>query len=411
MEAWEQLIRDVAADELAHSAGALADELAAVIHADLPELGDDPASIADTRASCLANLEIIFLMLRDGTDPAAVQPPADAVAYAHAFVERGLGLPALLRTYRVGHAALWRQWTGALEHHAPDLPTLVEALRVSAERLFTYIDAVSGRLTHIYDTARERWSRSAEAVRVETVRAILEGQAPGTADASARLRYALQRRHLALVVWSDEPGDADQHDALERMAGDLAAGVAEGEPLVLTMGRQVVAAWLPGGDPDAVHDAPLQPAPGGGAARVAVGLPGDGVDGFRRSHEEAMLARRVARLSDRRPGSVTRYGRVALQALASADLDHAREFVVRELGPLGGSDAQALRLTATLRAFYEEGMSPLRTAQRLGVHTNTVGYRLNQARELLGRDLDQRALELQVALALARVVANGNAPE
>ena len=138
--------------------------------------------------------------------------------------------------------------------------------------------------------------------------------------------------------------------------------------------------------------------------RVALGEPASGIDGFRRTHAEAAEARRIATIARRPAGSVTRYGQVTLSALATGDLPRAREFVARELGPLAGDDDVSLRLAGTLRAYLDEQTSRSRTAKRLGIHENTVSYRVRQAEELLGRRIDERSLELHVALALADVV-------
>jgi DNA-binding PucR family transcriptional regulator len=143
--------------------------------------------------------------------------------------------------------------------------------------------------------------------------------------------------------------------------------------------------------------------------RVALGEPASGIDGFSRSHEEASQARRVASLERRPPGTITRYGQVALRALASANLSQARQFVERELGPLAAEDDVSLRLTGTLRAYLDEQASRSRAANRLGIHENTVSYRVRQAEELLGRRVDERSLDLRVALALADVVRHDGA--
>jgi hypothetical protein len=96
-----------------------------------------------------------------------------------------------------------------------------------------------------------------------------------------------------------------------------------------------------------------------------------------------MHARRVAQLTRRRAGSVTPYDDVALASLASADVGHAKEFGATELGRLAADDDHSRRLTATLRVYLEENMSPLRAAQRLGVHENTITNRIRTAQELL----------------------------
>ena len=133
------------------------------------------------------------------------------------------------------------------------------------------------------------------------------------------------------------------------------------------------------------------------------GSPGHGVPGFCRSHRDAMHARRVAQLTRRRPGSVTPYDDVALASLASADVGHAKEFVATELGQLAADDDHSRRLTATLRVYLEENMSPLRAAQRLGVHENTITNRIRTVQELLPHPIEHRSPELQVALRLLRL--------
>jgi DNA-binding PucR family transcriptional regulator len=90
--------------------------------------------------------------------------------------------------------------------------------------------------------------------------------------------------------------------------------------------------------------------------------------------------------------------------VASADERAARDFVVAELGPLAADDMDTRRRAATLKAFLEERSSPRRTAQRLGVHENTIRNRIRTAEELRGHTADERVAETLVALRLARVV-------
>ena len=94
---------------------------------------------------------------------------------------------------------------------------------------------------------------------------------------------------------------------------------------------------------------------------------------------------------------------MALAALASTDVEEAREFVRAELGQLVGDDDQSARLSATLRVYLEENMSPSRASRRLGVHEHTITNRIRAAQELLPHPIEQRACELQVALRLIRL--------
>jgi DNA-binding PucR family transcriptional regulator len=98
-----------------------------------------------------------------------------------------------------------------------------------------------------------------------------------------------------------------------------------------------------------------------------------------------------------------RYEDVALTAVASVDMELAREFVARELGPLPAQDDDTVWLAATLRVYLEEQASPRRTAQRLGVHENTVKNRVRSVRDILGHPPEQRVAEVLVALRLVRL--------
>ncbi|HVQ58563.1 MAG TPA: helix-turn-helix domain-containing protein, partial [Solirubrobacterales bacterium] len=116
-------------------------------------------------------------------------------------------------------------------------------------------------------------------------------------------------------------------------------------------------------------------------------------------HQEALLARRVAQLRGDSAARVA-FPEVALEALMVDDPEAARRFAARELGPLAAEDDATRRLASTLAIFLDESASFARAARRLGVHTNTVTYRVHRAEELLGHPATERQLELRMALRL-----------
>jgi DNA-binding PucR family transcriptional regulator len=71
------------------------------------------------------------------------------------------------------------------------------------------------------------------------------------------------------------------------------------------------------------------------------------------------------------------------------------------LGPLGADTDDARRLRETLEAFFEANSNFRATAARLGIHHNTVRYRLEQIERLLDRPIGQQRLHLELALHLA----------
>jgi DNA-binding PucR family transcriptional regulator len=357
-----------------------------------------------THQSVRANLGLIVTMLREGRPPASAAAPEEALAYVREYVRRGLGLELLQRAYRTAQAALSRQVLARLHATTGDAESLVEAVGFFNDWLFAWVEALERQLTAVYMHEREQWVRGAAAVRSAEVRALLEGARSDVAQRGRRLGYELDRRHVAFVVWSDEAdGDGQAlFGAMERLAGAVADALGARSSLVVPQGRHLACWAALRTEPAPSWSRDLRPGPG---LRVTVGSSAAGVEGFCASHREALLAGRVARLS--RGGTrCTLFADIALDALATHDVDEAQRFVERELGSLASDDDAARRMSATLRVFLEEGSSYVRAARRLGVHQNTVLYRVHRAEELLGRRIAERELELRVALRLARLTTS-----
>ncbi len=402
---WAQILVPVA-DELEADATALS--LAALAHMreQLPELFADPESAEENRASTEASIRTFAALVREGSDPRDAELPAATAAYAQAGVRRGVSLAALMRSYRLGVEVSWQAIFDRIATNSSDHAQLTAASRLGSAWLFAYVDVAMSLAERFYDDERARWLRSAAASQAETIDALVDGRERDASHASARLRYELDRHHLAAVAWLDAADEGEPLAYVEAAVAELARAAGADGVLVQPLGLLAVAAWLNRVTPFdalALDDLRLDPgvAPG---VRVAIGEPGAGIAGFRASHTEASHARRVAALAGRRPGTVTRFGRVALSAMATVDLDLAQAFVARELGPLCENDDVARRLAATVRAYLDQNASRSRAAKQLGIHENTVSYRVRQAEELLGRRVDEHTLELRVALALLRVV-------
>lgn len=138
---------------------------------------------------------------------------------------------------------------------------------------------------------------------------------------------------------------------------------------------------------------------------AALGPVGYGVEGFRRSHRGARESQRVPDFGH--TGRLCDYADVSTAALLTADVEHARWFAARVLGGLGADDPRVRELRETLRVYLAEGRSPQGAAERLFVARNTVTYRVRRAVELLGRPLEQDALELRMALEIVRLLGPG----
>lgn len=400
-------VADALMPQLHETAIRLADE----IHAHIPSLGAGPEVFEDTRASCEANLEQIMIMLRDDRDPREATPPPAAVTYARTYAQQGQTLPELLRAYRLAQEALMRILLRGLSERLPH-DQLLEAAEDASTFVFRYVDTVLEQLQHIYVAERERWVRSAAALRQQLVTGLLAGAPLDPAATSRRLGYELDRHHTGVVVWT-EPAEEDEAvlRRLERATGQLAEQLGCTSPLTLSLGSFALAAWAGTWKPPSVEQLDHLRLKGESKGlSCAVGTTRCGVDGFRATHAEAVHARRVAQLSERSAGVVA-YPSVALAALATENVEHARRFVEAELGPLlDAGDEGMRRLTGTLEVYFASGASVAATARRIGIHKNTVVYRLAQVAELLGRPVTERALELEVALVLARTLPPPDAP-
>lgn len=394
--------------------GAVSEQVSAAVVSEIPELAADDALARAMLASNTDALRLFVLMLRDELAPQTAAPPPDAVAYAHELVRRGVGVDVLLRGYHATEAAFFANFLRRVHADprlAPDAATVIEQ---AAQWLFAFVGALTRGIVERYAEESERWIRSAAASRLRDVRALLAGERPDAQPMSARLRYALDRTHLGIVVWADpraQPADEPVQAVLERTATEFAAALGATSSLVVALENDSVAVWVAGvdlvGNKASRHRLDPSTVP---RVSAACGLPAAGIAGFCTSHEQAMQARRVAQLTGRQPGAVVDYGDVALMAIATADADQARDFVRRELGRLAEDSDEARRLAATLRVYLDEGSSARRAAKRLGVHENTIKNRIRTAEGQLGHPVTSRLAEMLVALRLAPLArASGRA--
>jgi DNA-binding PucR family transcriptional regulator len=377
------------------------DELTAAVQAAVvrvaPLLAEDPALYAESLASTRANnLRFLMLTVSHPGEPAASDPPPEAVDIARSVMRRGADTEMVVLTYRAGQNAFWESWLDAAAELVADRDELVEVLRLSSVLVFDYIDGVLTRVLTRAEEEREELLRGGLARRAETVRMILDDVPIAEQRASERLGYELSRTHTCVVLWSE---DAVEQGTLDRAAHALAHAVGARHPLLLPATVAAVWAWIgTAGEPDL---APLRAAmedvdP---AIRAAVGPSCPGLAGFRRSHDGAVATHGL--VAGARGGErLTTYRDVEVTALVAQDPRRMTDFVRTTLGPLAGRDAAAARLRETLRIYLSEGESAPRAARRLYAHRNTVLQRVARAEELLGHPIADRRLELALALEL-----------
>src|ERR1700733_800676 len=162
------------------------------IHLELADVDAEPELRASTYASTDSVLRLIVDLTRSRRSPREAVPPPVAVDYAWEFVRRGLPLDSLLRAYHIGQATFFRRWSEKARADIDDPDELARAIELGADWTFEYVEALSGELVRGYGEERERWVRSAAAVRAQVVDSVLGGETIDVEQASRRLGYELE---------------------------------------------------------------------------------------------------------------------------------------------------------------------------------------------------------------------------
>jgi DNA-binding PucR family transcriptional regulator len=381
-----------------------ADAVVSYIRHEMPELPDG-LDVA-MRESTLAYQQLFLDALRNRADPRVAEPPLMAIEFVRILAQRGVSLSVTSKIYRVGQLSFWEHWSARLRELIDDKGDLAVAAEESSWYQVAMAGAVIGRTLDRFSEERDRWVRSSEAVRAEVIAELLDDPIDVDAnDASRKLGYELDRWHTGFVLALPHTASGSSTVTLEHVAGQVADHLGAGTPVLHHLTTRMLAGWVGSWDEPTRSDfARARFGTIADSPYVAIGSAGHGPAGFRRSHLQALAALRVARLMRSRPSGTVAYEDVAMICLASADFEAAREFVERELRGLAAKDDQTRRVAATLRVFLEEGTQRRRTAERLGIHANTVALRLRAAEELLERPATARIPETLLALTLLRVV-------
>jgi DNA-binding PucR family transcriptional regulator len=293
-----------------------------------------------------------------------------------------------------GQNVVQAYWIRTAFSLSADPAVLRQALAAGSESVAGFVDDMVAALSEQLRRERAELARSSHARRFEVVSLLLDSAPITAGHAGTQLGYDLRRRHTAAVLWTD-PRQPDQA-ALAQAAGALGTATSARQVLTVVASSSSMWAWLAAAaDTDA--SAITAATAAHPAVRVAVGPAGTGADGFRRSHFDAVATQR---LMSRRPDlRVARFADVQLVALALADEQRAREFVIRTLGTLADAD---LELRDTLCVYIGEQFSAARAARALYTHRNTVLNRIQRAERLLPIPLAGHGLEVGVALEIAR---------
>jgi hypothetical protein len=309
-------------------------------------------------------------------------PEPDAAAAG--TVARVGEIEAFASGYRAAQAALWEMWFCLAEDSGLEGSERRQLLTRGSDFFFRYADLLGDFVTAVYRTKREALHTDGAQRRFNTIKALLEGQQPVSANG---IEIDLHQHHLGLIAWGE-----GCEDAARALAKEL-----ERPPFLVTPLRGTCWAWISGSrpleEPVRRRLGRLNPPVG---AQLALGMEESGEQGFRTTHRQAQRARLLA--DEASP--VTRYADVAIEALASENTEEARRFIARELGAINDESTSSHRLRETLIAYFAAEHNAASAAATLGIHQQTVANRLRAAEERLGHSIGARRVELELALRL-----------
>lgn len=354
-----------------------------------------PEQIEVIRVAVEQNVGGILAMLAFGIEVDLVEPIVGTVALLQQIADDGGDVTRILHGYRVGHARLWQLWAAEVEARIPDRTLLPGVLAISTASMFAFID---GACELLVEESRRAFGHPGDGWRPtgrDVIDLLRSDQPADLVEASERLGYEVGDHHVALVATPlGEHADA-------RAAVRLVADAGEGDALLAqSFGEGSWWVWLgwPGSPSTEVLDRlAAVPLPD---VLIGMGEPGQGREGFRRSHREAVEAERTSRMSRAARGGVVRHRDIEVAAVLCADPARARHLAEGRLGALARRDEATSRLRGTVRAYLANGRNLARTAEVLHVHTKTVSYRLARAAELLGSSVTDVAYDLDAALII-----------
>lgn len=444
MEATRQPFASVpaeAADVLRPVLPGLADEAIATIAAEVP--GYARALEGQFGEIVRIGVEVAFNRFVDLiTDPRA----EDLGSARETYVNLGRGefhfgrsLEALLAAYRVGARLAWRRFVEAGVAGGLD-PGAIYTL---GEAIFAYIDELSAASAEGYAEEQSAAAGESQRRRRRLVRLLAQDPPPtreAIRTAAAGVGWPLPRTLAALVAAEVEgsaaPTPVPARDGEEEPPSELAPAPVperEQEPRAVPAELALAAGAVPGGE-EAIVDATasrlarrLGPdavgAEAGGLALVFVADPD--APGRRRLLEAALEGSRAALgpavpwhdalASVRRAATAYRLaasGRLVADGLVVAE-DHlatlvlaadpglASDLKTSRLAPLADLPPGVReRMLETLRAWLDRPGQVQAVAAELGVHPQTVRYRVRQLRDRFGPRLDDPEARFELSMAV-----------
>jgi PucR-like helix-turn-helix protein/diguanylate cyclase with GGDEF domain len=328
-------------------------------------------------ASALRNVQRVVTTLREGRAPTPEEVHEAWVARER--TEQGVPSTEQITGYRFVQRLLADAVIEQAETLGLDQKTVTQAVRL----LWEMTDAVTARLLVVQYEAELEMARYDEVQRLEFLRGLLAGTTSPAELHSRAPAYGLVFDHPYYAVRA-RPADPRDREALKRAIEatgrlhglSVLAGVIEGEVAAVT---------------------PQRPDLSGLAATAGLGGPAS-LEAAEHAYHSASRMLSVALQF----GATGAYGLddLSLKVAVASEPELGSLLMRQYLDPLAGEGEFGELLEETLREFLANGQRILETSKRLGIHANTLRYRLDRFEKLTGTSLDQPRAVVEVWWAL-----------
>ncbi|SIO43525.1 PucR family transcriptional regulator [Paraburkholderia phenazinium] len=370
------------------------------LYADL----DSPTKL-DIRNSVAWSAKLWFGTLLSGTAPSAEGLEAFR-EYGRRRVYQGLPLDALLRAFRLGSRELWCFYIDPDEKSDELRDELL--FRISPF-LMEFFDVLAQIISQTYLDEQYKQARWRESLRYQLHSIIFyyPEDTEGFAKTAAALRLdgTIPRIALAIDVHSIDSNSPTFKSELDRIVVAIARRLKLPVDTLFDIwygGKLLL--WIPARLGDLIGMSDLQVGKQIAALAetspeikaIGVGLMGEGAAGWAMSAEEASRALSLGRAQGGEE-SVWLYSKIVLEESVRCTKNALRYLVslVEQL-------ASEPELLETLKTYFDQLQRRKVTASVLGIHPNTLNYRLERIENILGARLDDASWisKLDIAIKL-----------
>jgi hypothetical protein len=300
-------------------------------------------------------------------------------------VDQGIALEPFLHAYRVAQGEYWRACSR--QSQAADLSR--EAAFALGSRLHEAMDTITAQAAEGYLREESRVNRRSGRATRDLVERLIAGRAEGVGRRPAAAAGLDLGGELTVAVVRTEGAGLSLDDDLESLRAALeetAAGRRARRLLAVRQGELVVIA----ADRDGALRESLETVRAATVTgrrldvRVGLGRPAVGAESVAASYREALLA--LSYTSVQRPVlSLAELGSLQV-AVAGADLTSRQVIESHGAEYAALPDSTRTHVAATVRAFAAASLNVTTAASDLGLHPNTLRYRLDRIAEQTGHD-------------------------